>query len=117
MAQVEITVNNRQFRVACEDGQEGHLRDLAAYFDSKVASLAGTVGQLGDTSLMVMAGLLVADELSDLRNELAAANSSAEARAAQSQALAREEADATYVKRINALAEQIEDVAGRLNPN
>ena len=117
MAQVEITINNRQFRVACEDGQENHLKDLAAYFDTKVSSLAGAVGQLGDTSLMVMAGLLVADELSDMRSELAAAKSAADARAAQSQAAAREQADADYAARIDALAERLEGLANSLAPN
>lgn len=117
MAQVEITINNRQFRVACEDGQESHLQDLAAFFDTKVSALADTVGQLGDTSLMVMAGLLVADELSDLQAELAAAKSGAEARAAQSRASAREEADAAYVERINELADRLEGLANSLAPN
>jgi cell division protein ZapA len=75
---VEITINGRQYRVACEDGQESHLTNLANYFDGKMASLVEQVGQIGDTSLMVMAGLLIADELSDANQELADLRSAAE---------------------------------------
>ena len=70
MSQVEITINGRQYRVSCEDGQEEHLTELAKYFDGKMHGLIEEVGQIGDTSLMVMAGLLIADELSDAKQEL-----------------------------------------------
>ena len=49
MSQVEITINGRQYRVACEDGQESHLTNLANYFDGKMKSLVEEVGQIGDT--------------------------------------------------------------------
>ena len=71
MSQVEITINGRQYRVACEDGQETHLTNLANYFNDKMTTLVDEVGQIGDTSLMVMAGLLIADELSDATQDLA----------------------------------------------
>lgn len=71
MAQVDITINGRDYRIACEDGQESHLRQLAGYVDGKIGELVGEVGQIGDTRLMVMASLLVADELSDTRQALA----------------------------------------------
>ena len=100
MAQVEITINGREYRIACEDGQEGHLTDLAAYIDGKITELVGGVGQIGDTRLMVMASLLVADELSDTRDDLEAAR-----QAAGSQAADRFDALAS---RIEALAETLE---------
>ena len=71
MAQVDVTINGRSYRVACEDGQEQRLTELAQYVDEKVAELARSVGQIGDTRLLVMASLLVADELSDARDALA----------------------------------------------
>src|SRR5262245_26798544 len=70
MAQVDVTINGRSYRVACEDGQEQRLTELAQYVDEKVADLARQVGQIGDTRLLVMASLLVADELSDARDAL-----------------------------------------------
>lgn len=100
MSQVEITINGRQYRVACEDGQETHLTNLANYFDNKMSSLVKEVGQIGDTSLMVMAGLLIADELSDANQDLVDAQRSA---------------DNAYSTKINALAEQIENLADSLS--
>ena len=102
MTQVEITINGRQYRVACEDGQETHLTNLANYFDNKMSSLVKEVGQIGDTSLMVMAGLLIADELSDANQELIDV---------------RRAAEDEYTNKINALAEQIENLADSLNAN
>lgn len=68
MAQVDIQINGKAYRIACEDGQEPRLRDLALMVDAHVKDLVGQVGQVGDTRLMVMASLLVADELMDLRD-------------------------------------------------
>ena len=67
MAQVEIMVNGQSYRIACEDGQEQRLGDLARMVDAHVGDLVEQVGQVGHTRLLVMASLLVADELIDLR--------------------------------------------------
>ena len=102
MSQVEITINGRQYRVACEDGQETHLTNLANYFNDKMSSLISEVGQIGDTSLMVMAGLLIADELSDANQELVDI---------------RRAAEDEYSNRISALAQKIENLADTLSPD
>ena len=67
MAQVDITVNNQNFLIACEDGQEDRLIDLSKIVDDKVGELAAQVGQVGQNRLLVMAALVIADELVDLR--------------------------------------------------
>jgi cell division protein ZapA len=72
MAQVTIEVNGRPYVVGCEDGQEQHLRDLAKVFDVHVRNVSQEMGQLGDTRLLLMGALLLADELSDARTRLAA---------------------------------------------
>ncbi|MDE2489077.1 MAG: cell division protein ZapA [Alphaproteobacteria bacterium] len=72
MAQVTVEVNGRPYAVGCEDGQEGHLTELARMFDQQVRHVAGDMGQLGDTRLFLMGALLIADELSDARSRLAA---------------------------------------------
>jgi len=100
VSQVEITINGRQYRVSCEDGQEEHLTELAKYFDGKMHGLIEEVGQIGDASLMVMAGLLIADELSDAKQELD-----------QSQKFSEK----TYISKINLLAQKIETLADTLN--
>lgn len=67
MAQLTIDINGRPYTVGCEDGQEPHLRELAALFDKQVRQVSAEVGQLGETRLFLMGALLLADELSDLK--------------------------------------------------
>ena len=110
MAQVEIKINGRDYRIACEDGQESHLSNLAKYLDGKVGELVDEVGQIGDTSLMVMAGLLVTDELSDTRDELEAFRNQA-ARETQS---AIDDTEDKLAAEIDTLAARIEQVAAAL---
>lgn len=63
MAQVEVTINGRSYQVACDDGEENHLLNLADYLNRKVGELVTSVGQVGEIRLMLMAGLVIADEL------------------------------------------------------
>src|SRR5580692_5419698 len=79
MSQVSVTINGRQFRMACEDGQEPHLVELARELDSRITGLRTKFGEIGDTRLTVMAAITVADELAEaglrikrLEEELAA---------------------------------------------
>jgi cell division protein ZapA len=73
MSQVTVEVNGRPYAVGCEDGQESHLVELAKMFDQQVRHVSEDMGQLGDTRLFLMGALLLADELSDARARLAAA--------------------------------------------
>jgi cell division protein ZapA len=82
MAQVSIEVNGRPYVVGCEDGQEPRLRELAAAVDAQVKHVARDVGPLGETRLILMGALVMADEMAelrarveDLRGELAEAKS------------------------------------------
>ena len=52
MAQVSITINGRGYQIACDDGQEEHLRRLASYVDRRVAELVAAMGQIGDQRLI-----------------------------------------------------------------
>ena len=70
MAQVTVSINSREYEIACDDGQEAHLTRLAQYVDRRVSELIAAVGQVGDARLLVMASLLVADELSEVYTEL-----------------------------------------------
>ena len=70
MAQVDVSVNGQSYRIACEDGQEDRLVDLAAMVDEKVIGLVNQIGQVGSNRLLVMAALIIADELVDLKNEV-----------------------------------------------
>jgi cell division protein ZapA len=70
MAQVTVEVNGRPYVVGCEDGQEPRLATLAAAVDTQIRQLASTVGPLGETRLMLMGALVMADDLAELRGEI-----------------------------------------------
>jgi cell division protein ZapA len=65
MAQVNVTVNGKQYPLACADGDEERLEKLAAYVDGKTSALSKQLGHVNETRLMLMAAVLIADELHD----------------------------------------------------
>ncbi len=65
MAQVNVEIAGRIYRMACNDGEEDHLKMLAARFDGKIHTLRGTFGEIGDSRITVMAALTIADQLSE----------------------------------------------------
>ncbi|MAH84674.1 MAG: hypothetical protein CBB68_10115 [Rhodospirillaceae bacterium TMED8] len=70
MAQVSVEINGRAYQITCDDGQEAHLRRLGGYINNRVRELVAAVGEVGDSRLLVMVSLLIADELSDAYAEL-----------------------------------------------
>jgi len=70
MPQIEVTINNRSYRLACEEGEENHLRELSRYIDRQVDAIKGEFGQIGDARLLVMASLTIADKLSETFTKL-----------------------------------------------
>ena len=71
MTLVRVLVGGRPYEVACDDGQEAHLRSLAASLNERVAALAGAGQSAGDAYILVLAGLMLTDELRDKTSELA----------------------------------------------
>jgi cell division protein ZapA len=70
MRHVNVTINGRQYRMACEEGQETRLLRLAESLESRIQSLRGKFGEIGDARLTVMAALTVCDELLDASNRI-----------------------------------------------
>ncbi len=70
MPLVNVMVNGRAYTIACDDGEEAHLKELAGHVDAKVRELSGSVGQVGDHKLMLMAAVLITDELLEARGKL-----------------------------------------------
>ncbi|MAT23204.1 MAG: hypothetical protein CML86_06870 [Rhodobiaceae bacterium] len=70
MGQVTVNINNRTFQIACEDGEEARLKELASFFSRHVDQLQGRFGHIGDARIYVMAGLLIADKLSDALTQI-----------------------------------------------
>jgi cell division protein ZapA len=107
MGQVSVTVNGRPYDIACDDGQEQHVSGLAGYLDERVGELAGSIGQVGDARLLVMASLLVIDELVEAVREIEAMKARTEAET-EAQVMARES------EGIEALSTRLEELAARL---
>jgi cell division protein ZapA len=70
MSHINVTINGRQYRMACEEGQEARLLNLAESFESRITSLRGKFGEIGDARLTVMAALMVCDELVDANHQI-----------------------------------------------
>ena len=68
MAQVTIRINGYAYTVGCEDGQETHLERMAAEIEQRINSIKAIGGQSGEARLLMLASLLLADELHDMRN-------------------------------------------------
>src|SRR5262249_50426526 len=83
MGEVSVSVNCRLFKIACHDGQEPRIRRLAQYVDAKVGDFVGRVGQVGEAKLLLLAALVIADELSDANDALQRAGSGAEGKGVQ----------------------------------
>jgi cell division protein ZapA len=117
MAHVSVTINGRQYRMACEDGQENHLIWLSGDLDRRIGQLRAQFGEIGDMRLTMMAALTVADELVEvgkrlrrLEEEMAALQ--------DARAVATERAQATQAAvaaALNSAAERIERVIKGLN--
>jgi cell division protein ZapA len=117
MSQVNVTINGRQFRMACEDGQEAHLAELAQQLDRRIEGLRAKFGEIGDTRLTVMAAITVADELTEmqqrlkrLEEELAAIKGAQEATADRNKS-----AQTALAAALTSAAERIESVTKKLN--
>jgi cell division protein ZapA len=107
MGQVVVKVNGREFPLTCADGQESRTRRLAQYVDSKVAEFTKTVGQVGEARLILLAALVIADELSD-------ANEALRLERARQAATGGAPGTAEAASGIRGLAERIESLAERI---
>ncbi|NKB57208.1 MAG: cell division protein ZapA [Alphaproteobacteria bacterium] len=103
MPQFEVNINGKNYAIACDEGQEEHIERLAGYVKVRVEELVESVGQIGDARLLLMASLLVSDELSDAYAELAAGQSDEKGGDSESSA-----------EKLERLAQQAETIAARL---
>lgn len=117
MSHVNVTINGRQYRMACEEGQETRLLRLAESLESRVENLRGKFGEIGDARLTVMAALTIADELVDANQQIRALQEELSAlRDVRVVAADRARATQTAVAAaLNAAAERIEKTTQVLN--
>jgi cell division protein ZapA len=117
MSHINVTINGRQYRMACEEGQEVRLLKLAENLESRIESLRGKFGEIGDARLTVMAALTACDELVDAGARIRTLEQEVES-LRNSGAAAVDRARATQVaisNALNAAAERIEKTTQVLN--
>lgn len=117
MAHVTVTVNGRAYMIACDDGEENHLIELSQFIDKRVSEIAQSVGQVGDSRLLLMASLLIADELSlrvqkieELDNEITHLKQTRVSVAEKAQT-----AEGAVADVLESAARRIEEIAARVN--
>lgn len=69
MGRVTITIDKREYAITCDDGQEGHIIELSQILDEKARLLSSSVGMINENMMLAMVGLLLADELKDLKEK------------------------------------------------
>jgi cell division protein ZapA len=117
MSHINVTINGRQYRMACEEGQEVRLLKLAESLESRVEELRGKFGEIGDARLTVMAALTVCDELFDANQRIRTLEEElGTLRDVRTAAVDRARATQTAVSNaLNAAAERIERTTQILN--
>ena len=105
MPQVSVTIDGRKYRVACNEGEESRLEQLAGMVDDKIGELRRAFGEIGDQRLIVMAALTFADSFAEARDQAAAERERAKDASARADALAAD---------LDALSARLERLADRL---
>jgi len=106
MADVDVEVSGRRYRLSCRDGEEDHLRALVRMVDVKAGELTGALGEMTESRTLLLSALLLADELNDLRGAAAVLRNEPPAPAA--------EPDPAYAVAIERIAERVERLADRM---
>lgn len=115
MAQVTIKINGYTYTVGCEDGQEPHLMAMAAQVENRIVSIKAIGGNSGESRLLVLASLLMADEIHDLHIELDTLRG-ALARGGKGEAKASAaKSEAELARKLNRLAGRAEQIAANLD--
>ena len=117
MPQVAVTINGKTYRMACDEGQENHLTELAQKLDGYVGHLKGSFGEIGDQRLTIMAGVMVVDELSELQKKVRGLEADLEnLRTSRDKVLASNDGHSTAVSNeLTDATKRIDKLANKLN--
>ena len=113
MPEVNVEINGRKYRMACEEGQEPHLQALAERFNKHVDVFKGDFGEIGDNRLTVMAGIAVLDELVEAERRIAVLQQDVAnlTHAGEELTHEAEELERKFAKRLNEAARKVEAIA------
>lgn len=108
MGEIVVTVNGRAFPLNCADGEESRIRRLAQYVDNKISDFVRTHGQVGEARLILLAALVIADELSDTSDLVQ------QERRRSTRAVEPADDSEEMAAGIRSIAQRIESIAARL---
>lgn len=113
MPEVNVEIDGKKFRMACEEGQEAHLLQLAERFNRTVLQLKGSFGEIGDNRLVVMAGIAVLDELAEAEDRIDSLKQDIADLSAAGHELTTEadELEGKFARRLSEAARKIESIA------
>jgi cell division protein ZapA len=116
MAQVNVTISGKTYRMACDDGQENHLASLAEKLNRSIEQLRQRFGEIGDQRLTVMAAITLADQQAEAERRLGEIEATlAELADDRAAAAGRQAAaEAAFAGALDALSEKIEAIADRV---
>ena len=111
MPQVAVQINGKTYRMACDEGQEPHLLDLARRFDQTIHQLKGSFGEIGDHRLTVMAGIMVTDELAELQKKVSGLQAELSALSTKNSS----EREGQIAEALDKTAERIDKICSKLS--
>jgi len=116
MPQVNVSIAGRSYLIACGEGEEAHLGELAAALDARAQQLGTSIGQVSDARLLVMTGLVMSDELSAAQTKLGERDAEIARLRAElaSAAESLEKAEERLAEVLDGAAARIESIAARL---
>jgi cell division protein ZapA len=103
MAQVTLRINGYAYTIGCRDGEEQHLLAMGREVEQRIETIRTSAGQSGEARMLVMASLLMADELHELRLKPQSAQTGAAANG-----------ESRLGRRLSRLAKRAEDIAAGL---
>lgn len=116
MAEISITINGRNYGIACDDGQEKRVRELASYVDARLREIARAGAASNESHLLVLTSIILADEIAEARSGIHqhAARTAAAAQPPISGVHMTEDDEEAIVSAIDLLAARIDSIAGHL---
>jgi cell division protein ZapA len=99
MATIDIEIAGRRYDISCADGEEDHLRSVAALVDRRARDATQALGSLTEARHLLYAALMLADDLKDAR---------------AGAGVSEPEPDTAVAEAIESLAEQVESLAERM---
>ena len=70
MADVDININSRTYRISCKDGEEDRIKSLSSQINNEVKSLVSKIGQLGEARMILLAALVLLDKSDDNQDKM-----------------------------------------------